>query len=198
MIAQQGLGLLVMAPYTSEIEQVGTSIRFPAQCRATGEPVLLSAILIQKLVSRALPSVAHQVDQIATQTVKLMVYRHQCQSDWPEVCKHPIKYILGVMSCLQVCKHPNCQCGKWHPANAETSEPIVDLWQRDFFTVHFRKAKASEAQLFTCFMRVTQPAFAIMHRMSGTQGVFVEPRTPDGRRHDEAYHMVWMAKQSYE
>lgn len=201
MITQQGLGLLVMAPYTSDIEQVGTSIRFPAQSRTTGEPVLLSAILIQKGaqdVSRALPSVAHQVDQIDTQTVKFMVYRDQCQSEWDEVCKHPIKYILGVMSCLQVCKQPNCQCGKWHPATADASEPIVDLWQRDFLTVHFRKAKASEAQLFTCFMRVTQPAFAVIHRMSGMQGVFVEPRSPDGRRHDEAYHTVWMAKQSYE
>lgn len=200
-IVQQGLGLLVMAPFSADIEPLGSLVRFPAQCRSTGDPVLMSAILIQKgaqAVSRSMPSVAHQVDQIATQTVKFLVYRDQCQSDWNEVCKHPIKYILGVMSCLQVCKHPQCQCGKWHPVHEETSEPIVDLWQRDFLSVHFRKAAAAQAELFTCFMRVTKTSFALIHRMSGMQGVFVEPRSPDGRKHDESYHTVWMAKQSYD
>ena len=198
-ITQQGLGLLVMAPFSGEVEKAGISVRFPAQCRANGDPILLSAILIQKgtqVVSRALPSVAHQVEQIATQTVKFVVYRDQCQVEWDEFCKHPIKYILSVMTCLQVCKQPNCTCGKWHAISEESSEPIVDLWQRDFLTIHFRKTSAQESQVFACFMRVTQSTFALIHRMSGLQGIFVEPRTPDGRRHDESFHTVWMAKQS--
>ena len=93
---------------------------------------------------------------------------------------------------------PNCECPAWHWKTEDAVEPILDVWQRDHLSVHFKRTKATEASLFTCMMRVTATAFQQILQFSGTAGVFLEARTHDGRQQDPMFHTIWLNKMSYE
>lgn len=63
-------------------------------------------------------------------------------------------------------------------------------------TTHFQKAKSQDAQIFTVCMRVVESAFQALFSFSGEDGIYVEPRAPDGRSTDGQYHTVWLPRQS--
>ena len=93
---------------------------------------------------------------------------------------------------------PACHCQGWHPTDEDAAEPILDIWQRDWMTQHFKRSKPSEAAIFSCMMRVTAKAFQAVDSQSGTTGLYIEARAHDGRSQDERFHTVWLPKSSYE
>eukprot|EP00434_Breviolum_minutum_P007588 symbB.v1.2.006696.t1/scaffold404.1/size210989/2 len=115
-ISQEGLAfLVVLAPYSEELAALGEEIHFPAQSVATSEPVLLSAVMIQKgqqSVQRCLPKNQVQVAQIPTQTVKFLVYRDQFPQQWQELVDRPVKQILELIPEMRVCKNTECRFSK--------------------------------------------------------------------------------------
>eukprot|EP00438_Fugacium_kawagutii_P009865 Skav229362 [mRNA] locus=scaffold3209:156150:160939:- [translate_table: standard] len=199
-ISDGALGFLVMTPFSEHLQQMGIQIRFPAQVQKTGEPVLLTAILIQKGgkdIRRSKPAVQHEVQQVETQTVKILAYRDQI-SQWEEFIQKPIRYILDHLPMLQSCKQESCSCPAWHGDTQNGHEPLLDVWARDYVTQNFARTKAPDAAIFTCLMRVIKPVFSSMSQASGTAGLYVEPRSCDGRQHDSQHHTVWMPKCSME
>ena len=199
-ISSEGLGFLVMAPYSQEVAQLGEELRFPAQSVNTGEPILLTAVLIQhgsKAIGRFQTAQPQSVEQIETQTIKVLLYRDQCPVDWKEVIPKPIKAVLSMLECLQLCDKSDCQCNKSHRDTIDV-DPIIDLWQRDFVSVHFQKTKPDQAAIFTCFMRIAKTSLPVVISQSGQDGIYIEPRQQDGRKIDDSYHTVWLNKQSYD
>ena len=197
-ISSEGLAFLVMAPFSKQIEECGVVLRFPAQSIATIEPVLLTAVLIQKgiqAVQRSVPPTQLQVDQVPTRTMKLFLYRDQTNCDWNEVVKKPVKCLLETLQCLQQCKQDGCTCPKWHEGE---HEPLLDVWQRSFLTVHFTTVKPVDSALFTCAVRVIEGVASQLFDLSGTNGIYVEPRTHDGKQHDLSTQTVWLPKHSYQ
>ena len=197
-ISSEGLAFLVMAPFSKQIEESGVVLRFPAQSIATIEPVLLTAILIQKgakPVQRSLPPTQLQVDQVPIRTLKLFLYRDQTCCDWSEVVKRPVKCLLETLQCLQQCKTDGCTCPKWHEGE---HEPLLDVWQRSFLTVHFTTVKPVDSALFTCAVRVIDGVASQLADLSGTNGIYIEPRTHDGKQHDLSTQTVWLPKHSYQ
>ena len=193
-----GLGFLVFSPYSEAMASQGQVVRFPVQSGVTAELMLVSAVLIQKgnkQVVRNMPAQVPAVEQVATQTIKCLLYRDQVTEPWPEVIAKPVKFIISKVECLQVCKQPECSCPKWHPDTQQSDTPILDVWQRDFLTVHFQKTRPSDAQLYTVAMRVTHAVYQKLFALSGTDGLFFEPRTDDGRGQDQSYHTVWVPRQ---
>eukprot|EP00435_Cladocopium_sp_Y103_P008654 s711_g2.t1 len=197
-ISKEGLAMLVLAPFTEAMHQYGEQIRFPAQCIQTGEPVLLNAIIVQKgqmPVRRSTPATPIKVDTVTSQTIKVLAYRDELTGSWADFADRPVKAILDALPCLKVCKVEGCSCECWHPSS-DMPEPILDIWQRDFLTIHFRKSKQREASLFTCMFRLTADAFAQISSLSGIAGIYLETRTPDGKGQDPEYHTVWLNKSS--
>lgn len=200
-ISQEGLAFLVLAPYSEELAALGEEIRFPAQSVATSEPVLLSAVMIQKgqqSVQRCLPKNQVQVAQIPTQTVKFLVYRDQFPQQWQELVDRPVKQILELIPEMRVCKNTECRCKAWRPDQHQGEEPILDVWQRDFLNIHFKKCKPSDSAIFTCMMRLTTECFEMVTKQSGTDGLYCEARSNDGKRQDEEFHTVWLSKHTLE
>ena len=200
-VSSEGLAFLVVAPFSDATGQHGQHIRFPAQSTLTGEPILISAMMFQhgtKQVGRCQPAHTHSIDQVETQTIKVIVYRDQCTCDWKELIAKPIKYVLQYLECLQTCTTANCQCNKWHRDETQDYDPIIDLWQRDFLSIHFQKAKQTEASVFTCLMRVATSSFVQLSNISGMHGIYIEPRQQDGRKMDDRFHTIWLNKHSYE
>ena len=195
-MSKEGLAFLILPPFSDALAQQGEQIRFPAQCVQTGEPVLLNAIMIQKgqmLVKRVAPAQPLRVETVPSQTVKILAYRDQIPSPWPEFMDRPIKAMLDALPCLRVCKNAECNCPCWH-AGSESAEPILDIWQRDFLNVHFKKSKPSDASIFACMLRITTESFTQISGMSGVAGIYVEARSPDGKHQDQSFHTVWLNK----
>ena len=197
-ISTEGLAFLVMAPFSDQLSDAGTITRFPAQSIATVEPVLLTAVLIQKgvkQVQRSLPSHQLQIDQAPTRTLKLFLYRDQSTFEWSEVIKKPVKCILETLQCLQQCKQPGCTCPKWHEVE---HEPLLDVWQRSFLNLHFATVKPFDAVLYTCAVRVVDKVAQQLFDLSGTNGVYVEPRSHDGKQHDPQTQTIWLPKHTFQ
>eukprot|EP00438_Fugacium_kawagutii_P035849 Skav205417 [mRNA] locus=scaffold582:128301:132893:- [translate_table: standard] len=199
-VTKEGLGFLIPVPCSKELEELGCLVRFPVQSVASGEPMLMSAILVQrgqKEIARCTPQTQVQVEQIPTQTIKVMLYRDQCPVAWEHVVDKPVRQVLELLPCLKVCKQSACKCPAWHQEDSG-HEPLLDVWQRDFLNAHFKRTKQSEAAIFVCMMRITEAAFAILQASSGTAGVFIEGRSHDGKTQDPKQHTVWLPKMSYE
>ena len=200
IVSSEGLAFLVIAPVSEETGIKGQQIRFPAQSRSTGEPILISALLFQhgaKQVGRCQPAQTHSIEQVETQTIKVIVYRDQTTVEWRDVVAKPIKHILHFLECLQTCNIPECECAKWHK-HKHDHDPIIDLWQRDFLSIHFQKAKAVDAAVFACLMRIDKSCFPQLSAASGLHGIYIEPRQQDGKRIDDSYHTIWLNKHTYD
>jgi len=198
--AASGLGFLVLAPFSEATAQRGQVIRFPVQSKLTSEPMLITAVLIQRgsvSVVRNVPSKPQSVEQIDTQAIKCLLYRDQIPDAWGNIIAKPVKYIIDKVDILQVCKLTQCSCAKWHPAGNQVESPILDVWQRDFLTLHFQKVRPSDAQIFVVAMRVTTDVYQTLFHLSGNQGIYFEPRTDDGRSQDPKYQTIWVPKQSF-
>ena len=202
-ISNEGLAFIVFNPSRELQNTPGQLLRFPAQCATTGEPILVSAYVIQKgkkIIQRAIPNNLPKVDEVPVATIKILVFRDQLPMGWTEFCEAPVKHTIALVSCLQTCSTPGCDCEQWHPPttqNAANTEPILDIWNRDFLTYGFKKTPAKEAQMFVCAVRVQATAFEKLCAFSGTDGVYIEPRSSDGRAHDSKYHTVWLPKTQY-
>ena len=153
IVSSEGLAFLVIAPVSEETGIKGQQIRFPAQSRSTGEPILISALLFQhgaKQVGRCQPAQTHSIEQVETQTIKVIVYRDQTTVEWRDVVAKPIKHILHFLECLQTCTIPECECAKWHK-HKHDHDPIIDLWQRDFLSIHFPESQSSRRSCVRMF-----------------------------------------------
>lgn len=198
-LSDVGLGFLILAPYSEEAARHGESIRFPASSVSTGEPMLLSAILVQKggrKVYRNTPGKLQAVSQVMAHTVKLIAYRDQIPLEWGEFSSQQVRHILEWFPVLRKCIKEECGCPQWHPVGENKDGPILDLWQRDHLTAYFKPAKIPHAQIFVCLIRVVDAAFQTLFHLSGTNGVYFEPRTPDGMAQDGGFQTIWLGKQT--
>lgn len=50
--------------------------------------------------------------------------------------------------------------------------------------------------LHTCFVRLVDSAFKALMAHAGEDGIYIEPRSPDGRLQDEKFQTIWLTKQS--
>lgn len=200
-LSEAGLAFAVVNPTSSFVQEYGQPIRFPANCRKTNEPVLVSAVLVQRgfqQVGRAIPQHPLKIQEVEVTTAKVLVYKDQIEGEWQTFCEAPLKYVLQQVVCLASCKKNNCTCKSWHPASDPGNEPLLDVWNRDFLTGAFRKTKASDAIMFACAIRVRTDVFSQVLNASGNGGVYVEPRTDDGKGHSSNYHTVWLNKMSFD
>ena len=196
--AAVGIGFLVLSPYSEAIAQQGQIVRFPVQSKVTSEPMLVSAVLLQRgavQIVRNMPAQPAAVEQVSTQTIKCLLYKDQLQDQWQSVISAPVKFIIGMVEALQVCKLPECSCPKWHPHTQKSDTPILDVWQRDFLSIHFQKIRQSDAQIYAVAMRVTAEVYSDLFAVSGNGGLYIEPRSDDGRGQDEKYHTIWIPRQ---
>ncbi len=199
LISTEGLAFAILEPSQPFVEQFGGLTRFPAKCSANGEPMLITAAIVQKgqkPIQRATPPQLPAVVEVPVVTVKMMLYRDQCTAQWSTILEGPVKHLLQLAPCLSVCRNAECSCPASHVNNGE-AEPILDLWNRDFVTTQFRKTSPKDAEIFTCHVRILQSVFEALTAVSGIAGLFIEPRAADGRGHCPQHHTVWLPKASH-
>ena len=196
-ISSRGLALLIVNPSEGCVATHGETIRVPVACLSTQEPLIISAVIVQKgqiEVLRNRPESPMKVLEAPNAVVKILIYRDEAGSDWQDVVKAPIRWLLEQFPMLQACMKEPCQCAKTH--RVETQEVILDLWGRNFVNLKFQKAPGETADIFACHMRIVQQAFDRLLSQSGHSGVYFETRSVDGKRDDGRFQTIWLQTKS--
>ena len=178
-ISSQGLGLLVLDHSHASCAGSGSLIRFPCKCELTGEPVLASARLIQIgsiEVTKHVPPTAGTVDEVSTHVFRVALYKDETGDDWSQIIQHPIKHIFGVLGI----------------ENKGTNPSVVDVWDRQFLTLQMTRTKANQCELFFASIRLVGASSVDLQAKSGFAGVYVEPRSIDGRQPCEQHRVIWL------
>ena len=180
-VSCNGLALLILDHASPLLVGAGDQVRFPALCKQTSEPLILSACMVQlggQPVSRNLLPEAPKIDEVPNMVVKVIIFRDELEDlQWSEFCTQPVTYIK-----------------EWTPA-LQGAEAILDCWDRQFLTLKMLKSKPGVADLFSVSFRLTGVDLIDLLQESGTRARYFEPRGIDGRSHDPAFKIVWLNKQ---
>ena len=198
-LSSQGLALLVISPSKYLLDKFGELIRFPVVCVQTGEPMLVSALLLQKgaiLVERNVPDQPLRIQEVSNVVVKVAMFRDECPTPWEKIIAAPVKHLLDLFPQLMTCREPSCVCPKFHPASREESDMIMDVWNRDFISLKFHREAPNSADVFMCCIRFRTSAIESVLKQSGSHGCYIEIRAPDGKRDDVNHYTVWLPRKS--
>ena len=180
-VSKQGLALLVINHDDPVCAGVGQVIRFPGRHERTGEPFIGTARLIQlgsAEVSRHIPANQTFVDEVETAVVRLVCFRDEITDDWESFVSRPVKYALDTMDL----------------SNANTGGNVVDVWDRQFLSTKLDRQPPKQADLFMVSLRLTDLDSRNLMKHSGHKGVYVEPRSVDGRAPDPLFRVLWLPK----
>lgn len=197
-ISSTTLGLLIPAEISSDDMGMANvvSMKFPALCAATGEPLLIQGSLLTlsdgAIHRQQAPSPDVQVS--STDIVKVLIYRDEVQLDWAQITKGPIRALLQLIPAFRLCSGKQCgaDCPLYHPPiDEELPGLILDIWARNFCTMNGKTTKAELAAYFQALLRI--PSVALDHLL-GVQvtGVYIEPRAPTERGPHPDYSVVWL------
>ena len=186
-------------------EQLQTSLtwaqaRVPARCVVNQEPMLLTGFLVQmggSIVSHATASKPHQVDFATAACVKVTVYRDGCTLSWNEFAKAPVKYILQCLLPLLVCDSgdADCSCSKYRKDDSTPiRDPVFDVWRRQWLSLSFRPSDQEAADIYAVNIRYLHLLENTLLSLSGAGGVFLEPRSLDGRDVCPMHQVIWMPR----
>ena len=188
-------------------EQIQTPLQW-AQCRTVlrcvlnSEPMLVQGFLIQlggEIVSQVTPHQTQDIGDVQAACIKVTIYRDSIVIPWSDFQAAPVKAILSLLPPLQVCpKEANaCECDKWHgEPQGGIKDPVLDVWRRQWLNLAFNQVSPNVADAFAVNIRCVKSAeFAIL-AMSGSNGLFAEPRSLDGKQTVSEYHIIWMPRAS--
>ena len=204
ILSSQALGVLVLnadeAQMTTSLDW--SEVRVVLRCRANSEPMLVSAFLIQLgkvCVAPARAKTSFVVPEVEAACVKVSVYKDGIDCSWSDFIQSPIRYILAVITSLVACH--DCKdektCGKWHPSDeAVVADRILDIWRRQWISTTFKACEPGSASIFMLNLRYVKALEESVLRCSGQRGVFVEPKTLDGKSGILEYQVLWMHRES--
>lgn len=170
----------------------------PCRCMVDNEPVLAEATVVQigtGTVEKWTGTDVIAVDSPEVCTVKISVFQDEFGESWESFCKAPIRAIVGLVPELKRCMTTGCKCAAWHNEDGiPIREPILDLWKRQVLKFGFKQADAAQADFFCVSMRVPFCLLDKILQRSGHHGLYVEPRTADGKEVMSDFMVIWMQK----
>ena len=179
-ISAGGIALIVLDHQDSRLPSGCELIKFPAQFRATDEPVLLTGALLQlgqTKVIRALPDAPTSIDEIQTQAIRVLVYRDEFDMEWTSFMQSPVRHLTEHEVFSQMGSHD-----------------LIDVWDRQVLDSNFKKVAGSNAFLYAVNFRVPSQTAQDLHFRSGVSGIYVEPRSDNGRMPCPDHSVIWLPK----
>lgn len=173
--------------------------RVPLVCAANSEPLLVDGFLIQLgavSVCRTPLQKSCEVQSIPTCVVKAMVFRDQTTVPWEDVIAHPMLHIFAQVPPLQSCQDDECcGCEGWHRTEQlPMDSPVMELWGKQWMRLDFSQVAPANADLFTAHIRLPEQLQQLVQHFSGHGGVYLEPKSLDGRKPSQDFQVVWLPK----
>ena len=203
-LGSQPLALLTTSTISNDMlgSLPAQQLRFPAQCKGTDEPMLVQGTLIQlgqTHIARGNGKAACSLPKLATQTLKVYVYKDQWDGDWTSFIAQPVRSLLQKFPALTMCKAEGCgeACPKSHNAVDEDFDTLIlDLWARSWHKADTKYTKPDQADFWSMLIRVPQSVHLTLQGLSGASGMYIEPRSECGKRPDDQFGMVWLGELS--
>ena len=174
------------------------SVTVPCHCAINSEPVLVDATLYQigsGVVERHTAPQQLQMDTIEVATLKVMMFRDELSLDWESMARAPIRHLVEQLPILRLCTAKACTCPGFHnPDQLDIKEVLMDVWWRSFMRQGFQSCKPHEAYAYSVMVRVPLVIRDSLLAVSGSSGIYLEPRSEDGRTVDERYSVLWLPK----
>ena len=184
-ISAAGLALLILDHADPRLPSHAESIRVPAMSATTGEPMLVTAALLQlgtQVVSRHVPVESFALEEIQTRVLKVIVYKDEWPTPWAGFIQHPVKAVF---------EHHLMQ----HEAFPQT-EHILDVWDRQSLDAKLARTQIGQAEVFAFLVRVTEKFADHLMPSAAVDGIYFEPRTMDGRKPAPQFHVIWMPRKT--
>ena len=199
----EGVAFIIINPSQQCIDKHGKPDRLPVQSITTGEPMLISAIVVtggKRRIRRNIPSTIQRVEEVPVITIKVLMYKDQLSVQWNEFIQGPIRTFFQLVPWMGTCRKSNCSCPAWHKDGEDgkaQTEPVLDLWNKTFMSQHFKPMKSQDAELYAFAARIREDIWMRLSQISGQQGIYFEPRSPDGRTQHEQYFTVWLRQNDH-
>ena len=182
-VSKYGLGLLILDHDAAGVQSVGSVLRFPARCEITSEPIIVTARLVQlgnAEVSRHVPAQPLKIEEAETDVIRVIVYQDEFPQDWTQFIQQPVKQILQTQPLFE--------------SASGDGQGVVDVWDRQYLGSKYEKQPPQKASIFMVNIRVVGIDVPLMMQSSGSEGMYFEPRTNDGRHPDGNYRVIWLTK----
>ena len=177
-ITKYGLAILLLEHDHPSCADLGSVLRFPCRFEKTGEPILISARMIQignMSVTRNLPQHQTCVDEVETNVVRAVLFRDEISGNWHDIVEKPVRHILQQLG-------------------LDTMGAVLDVWDRQFLDHKMTKSSPAKSDIFVTSLRVADIDWKPLMMASGQQGLYIEPRSPDGRGPSVDYRVTWLPR----
>ena len=170
---------------------------YSAKYKGTGEPILIFGA-IKNLgdiaITRDAPKASATPDIIATQVLKVNIFKDEFGGLWSTLIEAPVKTLIQQVPLLQLCAGKDCgpNCSKTHPAVDEALDGVVlEVWGRNFSKIEGGRMPPSEASLFSVFLRIPLSVLSNLLTIM-EEGIYFEPRSSTTKAHDEKFRVIWL------
>ena len=108
-----------------------------------------------------------------------------------------MKQVMQAFPLLTMCRTSACgdSCQKFHPPvdDDHIDNVVLDIWGRQWVSNSGARTDKARAVCWTALIRTPQLVLPNLLTLSGTNGLFIDPRDPTGRLPDENYGVVWLS-----
>ncbi len=197
-----GLAFIVLATSDSlpPTALIAEEVRIPVVCTANSEPLLIDGFLYQlgaKPVRRNIIQDRFKLESVDSCVGKFAIFRDQLDIPWEQFIQHPLKHLFGKVPVLQACEDDACggHCEMWHSCEAcKLDDPILEIWNKQWLTYGFASAPPDKAEVYSVCIRLPASVQMQVQSYSGIAGVYIEPRSIDGRQPSDQFQVVWLPK----
>ena len=205
-ISKGGLLFLIVDAEESNLPNTlaHEKIRIPVICTCNGEPLLVDVLGFQlgsMQVTKQVCANSFEVVSVSSCVIKIAVYRDQIGIQWRDFIPHPLQHVFRLLPVIRPCEDSECDgsCEAWH-ANPtyHLSDPLLEVWGKQWMKLNFVQSSPEEAQCFTIHVRLPACILKQVQSYSGTGGLFLEPKSLDGKKPSADYFVVWLPRASFE
>ena len=96
-LSNEGIGLLVLDHTDHPLPHQHVTVRVPAICKATGDPLIATAALFQlgnKTVTRNMPDETVHIQESPRRVIRISVYKDHLPIAWDKVCQGPVRQVM--------------------------------------------------------------------------------------------------------
>eukprot|EP00438_Fugacium_kawagutii_P011669 Skav222265 [mRNA] locus=scaffold2459:8971:29084:+ [translate_table: standard] len=203
LISPEGLNVLVVGTLPEGTPQSlpMTPLRVPAMYRGTNEPIILECTSLQlgdQAVYRKVNVRAPEIAVFPTVVFRAHIYKDEWSEEhtWESLVVRPLKSLISQFDPLNLCRDPSCNnmCDKYHPAieEAGVESAVLNVWAFRWTSLDGSKAHPEKAAVLSLYMRLPESNFDVVHELSGSCGVYFEPRHKEQPGPDDRFAVVWL------
>lgn len=177
-ISKLGLAILLLEHDHPSCADLGSVLRFPCRFEQTGEPILITARIVQignEVVTRNLPQHQTSVEEVETTVIRAVLFRDEISGKWGDIVEKPVRHILQQLG-------------------LDSIGAVLDVWDRQFLDHKMAKSSAAKSDIFVASFRIAEVDWKPLMMSSGNQGLYIEPRSPDGRSPSGDYRVTWLPR----